>query len=81
MTKNSGMFVMVWMNRCIVQGLMFVSRLNVQVCGQLTSKQAPVKVQKGNACFIELVGKFNVGVVAIEIFLRTLPDFLYHASK
>ena len=47
---------------------MFVSRRNVQVYGQLTSTQAHPKVQKGNAFFIELMGKFNVGVVLIKIF-------------
>ena len=72
---------MVWMSRGIVQVLMFACRLNVQVCGQLTSRQAHLKVQKGNAFSIELMGKFNVGVVVIEIFLRTLPFFLNHVSK
>ena len=67
-TKNSEMFGMVWMSRCIGQVLMLVSRLNVQVCGQLTSRQAHLKVQKENAFFIELMGKFNVGVVVIKIF-------------
>ena len=67
-TKNSEMFGMVWMSRCIGQVLMLVSRLNVQICGQLTSRQAHLKVQKGNAFFIELMGKFNVGVVVIKIF-------------
>ena len=80
LTKNRGTFGMVWMSRCIVQVLMFVCRLNAQVCGQLTSRQAHLKVQKGNAFFIELVVKFNVVVVVIEIFLRTLPVFLYHVS-
>ena len=79
--KNNGTFGMVWMSRCIVQVLMFVCRLNMQVCGQLTSRQAHLKVQKGNAFFIELMGKFNVGLVVIEIFLRTLLVFLYHVSK
>ena len=68
LTKDSGTFGMVWMSRCIVQVLMFVCRLNVQVCGQLTSRQGHLKVQKGNAFFIELMGKFNVGVVVIKIF-------------
>ena len=81
LTKNNGTFSMVWVSRYIVQVLMFVCRLNGQVCGQLTSRQAHLKVQKGNAFFIEVVGKFNVGVVVIEIFLRTLPVFLYHVSK
>ena len=81
LTKNNGTFGMVGMNRCIVQVLMFACRLNVQFCGQLTYRQAHLKVQKGNAFFIELMGKFNVGVVVIEIFLRTLPVFLYHVSK
>ena len=47
---------------------MFVSRLSVQVCGQLTSRQAQLKVQKRNAFFVEFMGKFNVEVVVIEIF-------------
>ena len=81
LTKNIGTFGMVWMSRCIMQVLMFACRLNVQVCSQLTSRQAHLNVQKGNAFFIELMGKFNVGVVVIEIFLRTLPVFLYHVSK
>ena len=82
LTKNSRTFGMVWISRCIVQVLMFVCRLNVQVCGQLTSREAHLKFQKGNAYFIELIGKLmgNVGVVVIEIFLRTLPVFLYHVS-
>ena len=67
-TKNSEMFCMVWMRRCIGQVPMLVSRLNVQVCGQLTSRQAHLKVQKGNVFFIELMGKFNVGVAVIKIF-------------
>ena len=54
--------------RCIVQVLMFVCRLDLQVCDQLTSRQAHLKVQKGNAFFIELMDKFNVGVVVIKIF-------------
>ena len=81
LTKNNGTFGMVWMSRCIVQLLMFVCRLNVQVCGQLTSRQAHLKVQEGNAFFIELMGIFNVGVAVIEIFLRTLLVFPYHVSK
>ena len=68
LTKNNGTFGMVWMSRCIGQVLMFVSGLNVQVCGQFTSRQAQLEVRKGNAFFIELMGKFNVGVVGIKIF-------------
>ena len=68
LTKNNGTFGMVWISRCIVQVLMFVCRLNAQVSGQLTSRQAHLKVHKGNVFFIELVGKFNVGVVIIKIF-------------
>ena len=68
LTKNNGTFGMVWMSRCIVQVLMFVCRLDLQVCGQLTSRKAHLKVQKGNAFFIELMDKFNVGVVVIKIF-------------
>ena len=49
LTKNHGTFAMVCMSRCIGQVLMFVSRLNMQVCGQLTSRQAHLKVLKGNA--------------------------------
>ena len=56
LTKKIGTFGIVSMSRYIVQVLMFVCRLNVQVCGQLTSKQAHLKVQKGNAFFIELLG-------------------------
>ena len=81
LAKNNGTFGVVWMSRCIVQVLMFACRRNVQVCGQLTSRQAHFKVQKGNAFFIERMGKFNVGMVIIEIFLRTLPVFFYHVSK
>ena len=66
--KSIETFGMVWMSRCIVQILMFVFRLNVQVCYQLVPRQAHFKVQKGNAFFIELMGKFNVGVVVIKIF-------------
>ena len=68
LTKNNGTFGMVWMSRCTVLVLMFVCRLNVQVCGQLTSRQAHRKVQQENVFFIELMGKFNVGVVDIKIF-------------
>ena len=68
LTKSNGTFRMVGMSTCIVEVLMFVCRLNVQVCGQLTSRQAHLKIQKGNAFFIELMGKFNVGVVVIKIF-------------
>ena len=68
LTKHNGTFGMVWMSRSIVQVLMFVCRLNVQVCSQLTSRQAHLKVQKGNVFFIELMGKFNVRVVVIKIF-------------
>ena len=68
MTKNNGTFGMVWMRRYVGEVLMFVSRRNVQVYGQLTSTQAHPKVRKGNAFFIELMGKFNVGVVLIKIF-------------
>ena len=75
LTKNNGTFGMVWMSRCMVQVLMFICRLNVQVCGQLTPRQAHLKVQKGNAFFIELVGKFDAGVAVIKIFLRTLTVF------
>ena len=57
LTKNNGRFGVVWMSRCIVQLLMFVCRLNVQVCGQFTSRQAHLKAQKGNAFFIELMYK------------------------
>ena len=60
LTKNKGTFGMVWMSRCIVQVLMFVCRLNVQVGGQLTSRQAHLKAQKGNFFFIELMGKFKI---------------------
>ena len=73
--KNNGTFDMIWMSRCIVQVLMFVCRLNVQVCDQLTSRQAHLKVQKGNAFFIELMGKFNVGMVVIEIFYELFQFF------
>ena len=71
-TKNNGTFGMVWMNRRIGQILMFVSRL-MQVCGQLTTRQANLKVQKGNPFFIELMGKFNVGwqlLVGIYIYIQ-----------
>ena len=68
LTENNGTFGMVWMSRCLVQALMFVCRLTVQVCGQLTSRQAHLNVQKENAFFIEFMGKFNVGVVVIKIF-------------
>ena len=66
---------MVWMSRCIVQVLMFICRHNVQVCGQLTSRQAHLKVQKENAFFIELMGKFNVWVVLIETFFKNSYSF------
>ena len=75
LTKNNGTFDMIWMSRCIVQVLMFVCRLNVPICGQLTSRQAHLKVQKGNAFFIELMGKFNVGMVVIEIFYELFQFF------
>ena len=81
LTQNNRTFRMIWISKFIVQVLMFVCRLNVQVYGQLTSRQAHLKVQKGNAFFTELTGKFNVKVVLIEVFLRTLPVFLYHVSK
>ena len=68
LTKNSGTFGMVSMSRCIVQALMFVCRLNVQVCGQLTSRKAHLKVQKENVFFNELIGKSNVGVLVVKIF-------------
>ena len=73
LTKNNGTFGIVWMRRYIGQVLMFVSRLNVQVYGQLTSTQAHLKVQKGNAFFIELMGKFNVGVVVKNSSSFSLP--------
>ena len=60
LTKNNRTFGMVWMSRVIVKVLMFGWRLNVQLCGQLTSRQAYLKVQKGNVFFIELMDKFNV---------------------
>ena len=66
---------MVWTSRCIVQVLMFVCRHNVLVCGQLTSRQEHLKVQKENAFFIELMGKFNVWVVVIEIFFKNSFSF------
>ena len=75
-----GTFGMVWMSRGIVQALMFVYRLNVQVCGQLTSWQAHLKVQKVSAFFIELVGKFNVGVVVIRFFKELFQFFLTKCS-
>ena len=68
LTKNNGTFGMIWMSRCIVHVLMFVCRLNVQVCGQLTSRQAHRKVQNGNPFIIELMGKFNFRLVVIKIF-------------
>ena len=51
-----------------MQVLMFVGRLNVPVCDHLTSRQAHLKVQKGNAFSVEHMGKFNVGVVVIKCF-------------
>ena len=47
---------------------MFASRINMQVCRQLACRQVHLKAQEGNAFFIELMGKFNVGVVVIKIF-------------
>ena len=61
LTKNNRTFGTVWMSRCIGQVLMFVSRRNVQVCGQLTSRQAHLKVQKGNVFFIELMSNLILG--------------------
>ena len=59
LTKNNGTFGMVWMSRGIVQVLMFVCKFTMQVCGQLTTRQAHLKVQKGNVFSIELMGKLQ----------------------
>ena len=46
----------------------------MQVCAQLTSRQAHHKVQRG-VFFIELMGKFNVGLVVTKIFQELFQFF------
>ena len=47
----------------------------MQVCAQLTSRQVHHKVQRGNVFFIELMGKFNVGLVVTKIFQELFQFF------
>ena len=60
------------MCKCKVQILIPVSMLNVQVCGQTTSKQTNLMFQRRNVLFIELMGNYNVRMIILNVFIELI---------